>query len=214
MNNYNETTTGEHSQISELVDGRLSGIDFSQTVDFISQDESYLEVWHRYHLIGDLMRGQSSAADGFNGHFLAGIRTRLANDPPIPSTLLQVSGDGVVSKPLAKKASNDTTYRWRMLAGVASLAAIVSIGWNLVVGAGVADAARLAESASANSVQAVVSKPNDAANAANAAAPAPVMLRDPNLDALLAAHKQFGGTSALQMPTGFIRNATFESDSK
>jgi len=38
-----------------------------------------------------------------------------------------------------------------------------------------------------------------------------VMLRDARLDALLAAHKQFGGASALQVPAGFLRNATFES---
>ena len=38
-----------------------------------------------------------------------------------------------------------------------------------------------------------------------------VMIRDPRLDELLAAHKQFGSTSALQMPAGFLRNATFES---
>ncbi|MHB8949586.1 MAG: sigma-E factor negative regulatory protein, partial [Rhodoferax sp.] len=36
------------------------------------------------------------------------------------------------------------------------------------------------------------------------------MIRDPQLDALLAAHKQFGGTSALQGPAGFLRNATFD----
>jgi hypothetical protein len=34
------------------------------------------------------------------------------------------------------------------------------------------------------------------------------MLRDPQLDALLAAHRQFGGTSALQTPTGFLRVET------
>ncbi|HOF51200.1 MAG TPA: anti-anti-sigma factor, partial [Rhodoferax sp.] len=38
----------------------------------------------------------------------------------------------------------------------------------------------------------------------------PVMLRDPELDALMAAHQQLGGHSALQMPSGFLRNATFE----
>jgi sigma-E factor negative regulatory protein RseA len=40
------------------------------------------------------------------------------------------------------------------------------------------------------------------------------MIRDPRLDALLAAHRQFGGTSALQMPSGFLRNATFEESSR
>jgi sigma-E factor negative regulatory protein RseA len=37
-----------------------------------------------------------------------------------------------------------------------------------------------------------------------------VMLRDPELDALMAAHQQMGGHSAWQMPSGFLRNATYE----
>ena len=36
------------------------------------------------------------------------------------------------------------------------------------------------------------------------------MVRDARLEELLAAHKQFGATSALQEPSGFLRNATFE----
>ena len=40
------------------------------------------------------------------------------------------------------------------------------------------------------------------------------MLRDARLDELLAAHKQFGGISALQMPAGFLRNATFENPAR
>ena len=41
-----------------------------------------------------------------------------------------------------------------------------------------------------------------------------VMIRDPRIDELMAAHKQFGGTSALQMPAGFLRNATFEGPAR
>ena len=41
-----------------------------------------------------------------------------------------------------------------------------------------------------------------------------VMIRDPRLDELLAAHRQFGGASALQMPAGFVRNATFEGPAR
>ena len=33
-------------------------------------------------------------------------------------------------------------------------------------------------------------------------------------DELLAAHKQLGGNSALQMPAGFLRNATFEGNAR
>ena len=39
-----------------------------------------------------------------------------------------------------------------------------------------------------------------------------VMLRDPRLDALLEAHQQAGGGS--HMPSGFLRNATFEGQSR
>ena len=39
-----------------------------------------------------------------------------------------------------------------------------------------------------------------------------VMLRDPRLDELLEAHRQAGGAS--QMPSGFLRNATFEAPSR
>jgi len=39
-----------------------------------------------------------------------------------------------------------------------------------------------------------------------------IMLRDARLDELLAAHQQAGGAS--QMPSGFLRNATFEGPSR
>jgi sigma-E factor negative regulatory protein RseA len=36
------------------------------------------------------------------------------------------------------------------------------------------------------------------------------MIRDARLDRYLAAHKQFAGSSALGVPSGFLRNATAE----
>jgi sigma-E factor negative regulatory protein RseA len=41
-----------------------------------------------------------------------------------------------------------------------------------------------------------------------------LMIRDPNLDEFLAAHRQLGGASALQTPAGFLRNATFEGPTR
>jgi sigma-E factor negative regulatory protein RseA len=41
---------------------------------------------------------------------------------------------------------------------------------------------------------------------------AQVMLRDPRLDELLEAHQQMSGSS--QMPSGFLRNATFEAPAR
>jgi sigma-E factor negative regulatory protein RseA len=73
-----------------------------------------------------------------------------------------------------------------------------------------------------NVVSTTVTTPNGAAaqlaQSATQAAPvftqtaAGAMLRNPQLDALIAAHNQAGGTSALQMPSGFLRSATFTTD--
>jgi sigma-E factor negative regulatory protein RseA len=38
------------------------------------------------------------------------------------------------------------------------------------------------------------------------------VLRDPRLEQLLAQHRQYGGMSALQMPAGFLRDATQQAD--
>jgi sigma-E factor negative regulatory protein RseA len=40
------------------------------------------------------------------------------------------------------------------------------------------------------------------------------MIRDPELDKLLEAHRLNGGISALQLPAGFVRNATFDKSSR
>lgn len=37
------------------------------------------------------------------------------------------------------------------------------------------------------------------------------VLRDARLEELLAEHRQYGGMSALQMPAGFLRNATCDA---
>lgn len=211
MKDRNERKSDECLQISELVDGRLQGSDFSKSIESATRDDAGLEIWHRYHLIGDVMRGDGSAANRFDAQLLAGIRTRLANEPKVSAVPVIGTGQSVKTLPFEKVASNDSVFRWRMLAGFASLAAVVAVGWNLVIGMQGADTAQLAELNRINKVQLSVVSPMNTAMSEPAT---PVMLRDPNLDALLAAHKQFGGTSALQMPAGFIRNATFESDSK
>jgi sigma-E factor negative regulatory protein RseA len=74
--------------------------------------------------------------------------------------------------------------RWKFVAGLASLMAVAVIGWQLV--GGLTDARDMQQ----------------------------VMFRDPQLDALLAAHRQSGGTPPLQMSAGFLRNATFEGTNR
>jgi sigma-E factor negative regulatory protein RseA len=101
----------------------------------------------------------------------------------------------------ALRGANDAVLRWKWLAAAASLMAVTVLGWH-VGSVGIDTSARLA-SAPSTGVPATV-------GAAVPGTEPSVMLRDPRLDELLAAHRQFGGASALQMPAGFLRNATFE----
>jgi sigma-E factor negative regulatory protein RseA len=127
-------------------------------------------------------------------------------------------------------AANESIFRWKMLAGFASLVAtvaVVAVGWQMVAGQ-TGDVQQISRapvgtvpvSATMSAPAGLTLAPSTSADnglqlsTAMVAGQPQVMIRDPNLDALLAAHKQFGGTSALQNPAGFLRSATYEGSSR
>ena len=195
----------QREQLSALVDGALQGEELSCAFDFARQPEGR-ETWHLYHLVGDVLRSPELASGTDSRDFLSRLRQGLAAEPaPVlaaPAELHQVVSPQTAPVP----AANASEFRWKMVAGFASLAVVAAVGWNswgyLQGNAPVAAPLAVAAPASAE-VLAV----------ADGVAPA-VMIRDPRLDELLAAHKQFGSTSALQMPAGFLRNATFEAPAR
>jgi sigma-E factor negative regulatory protein RseA len=89
--------------------------------------------------------------------------------------------------------------------GVAALLALVVVSWQGLN-------AGLAAGAGPQLAQVIVPTGQSLAALPLVAASdgASLMIRDPQLDAFLAAHKQFGGTSAFQKPSGFMSNAVFE----
>ncbi len=202
----------ERQEISDLMDGRLIGSVFGNAVDRVAAHPEGIEVWHRYHLIGDVLCGVADTSVGREENFVNNLRARLALEPNVPRTS-EAIGPLVNAKLTAKagQSANDSAFRWRMVAAMASLTAVLAIGWNMVGGSQTENGARMAALTGGQKEQKVLAV--GVSSAASNTGPQ-VMLRDPHLDALMAAHKQFGGTSALQMPAGFIRNATFESDSK
>lgn len=68
-------------QISALLDDELSGPDARQSIDTISQQDEYREVWDRYQLIGDVIRGES--AGRANPSIAESVRQSLINEPAI-----------------------------------------------------------------------------------------------------------------------------------
>ena len=147
---------------------------------------------------------------------MARLSARLAHEPmdaPEAALPAPVAVDAVVRPALP--AANDAGFRWKMVAGLASVVAVTAVGWTSFSAIQAGDGARLA-SATAPSTPAAapvagVAQPAQVQQQVNVAGTPQIMLRDPRLDELMSAHRQFGDASALQMPAGFLRNATFEA---
>lgn len=184
--------------ISALADGQLQGEAFARGVEAAGADPAGREAWNTYHLIGDVLRSGELAACTAPTAFLARLEQRLIQEP-VPPGADALSGPRQGGVAVSRQpAANDASFRWKLVAGFASFAAVAAIGWT-VVGA--------------------VAKPDQGQLAAGpgtvlAGGQPGLMIRDPNLDEFLAAHRQLGGASALQTPAGFLRNATFEGPSR
>lgn len=188
--------------MSALADGQLDGEDFAAALHASRHDTSAVACWDTYHLIGNALRSPSQGARGADTAFLSRLNQRLAQEasPGAPSRPAHpaVQDSPLVLPPHRSQASNDGEFRWKLVAGFASLAAVSAIAWNAASLLSPAAAPQLAQ-APASPQQVVVASPQGP------------MVRDARLEELLAAHKQLGGTSALQEPSGFLRNATFET---
>lgn len=189
--------------VSALVDGQLHGQDFAAAMELVCQHAEARAAWHDYHLVGNVLRAGERMDGVGDPAFVASLRGRLQAEaigtPPghVPE---MASMPEVADQP---DSANEPVFRWKLVAGFASLAAVLAIGWNAV---NLLDARRdSAQLALAGVQPTLVAQP-----LTGQTGEPQVMIRDPRLDELLAAHKQFGGTSALQMPAGFLRNATFE----
>ncbi|GKS90334.1 sigma-E factor negative regulatory protein [Acidovorax sp. SUPP2539] len=198
--------------LSALADGQLRGQEFGQAVDYASSNADGSETWQMYHLIGDVLRS-SELARPVNSSLVDRLRSQIEAEgiqrpPLVASAVVQGAVAEVVTPALAANAS---VFRWKMAAGFASLAAVGAIGWTAMTGIqSGAESAQMASAVPVTAAPAAVA----VADATEGGGAPQVMIRDPRLDELLAAHKQFGNTSALQMPAGFLRNATFEAPAR
>lgn len=188
--------------VSALVDGEVSP---SELEALLRDDEAdavrWDDDWATYQWIGEALRGASAVPSArASADFAAAVSQRLRHEA------LPVSEPAEAVAHVRGAAANDSVFRWKLAAGLASLAAVAAVGWNLVGRGG--PAAAPAEGAQMAQV-----------SPASPVAEAPVvvqtvqgqMLRDARLEQLLSEHRQYGGMSALQTSTGFLRNATYDS---
>lgn len=196
----------QQEKLSALADGELYDDEWAQTLDFAATEQGR-ETWQLYQLVGDVLRSPELARHSHDdGAFLARLRQGLAQEttpvsapivPPLQARTVVPAPIPATFKPAT--AANDSVFRWKLLAGIASLATVATLAWSTWSNS----------NTPAGQQWATIAPSAVTATAANPAAP--VMLRDPRLDELVAAHQQFHGPSALQLPANFLRNANFES---
>lgn len=216
----------EEDYVSALADGQLRGVAFAQAVEAVSSDADVRGTWHAYHVVGDVLRSGAPQGAG-DAAFLDRFKARLALEAEPQPAVLRVPVAATVAAPVAwdsgsRTAANDSTFRWKLVAGFASAAAVAAIAWGSLAGSAgsLSSAPQLAQGAASGSIQVTspaatsAPPPTEPLQAVAVTGTSPIMIRDPRLDELLAAHKQAGGATALQTPSGFLRNATFESPSR
>jgi sigma-E factor negative regulatory protein RseA len=213
-------------RVSALVDGQLQGDEFVQALAELESSSEARSNWDTYHLLGDVMRAGGSVVRTHDADFVLRLHRRMAADTTESIAVQPINIRTIGTKDTKYVSANESS--WRRIAGVASVALASVLAWQGLHWASSSDssaAPQLAQQDAAPSEQltmpasladtrpTTVGQPlirSDGSSALAMASETPVMIRDPKLDALLAAHRQFGGTSALQIPAGFLRRATFE----
>lgn len=194
---------GLRETLSALVDGETSEQETRWATNAMAVSPAERQAWANYQWVGDALRQGAHALPPANTDFVAAVMGRIHAEAPAqerPAAVQSVATAPVTVPPA--QAANDAVFRWKIVAGVATLAAAAALVWQVAVvpstGPQLAQgAAPPVESVLAHdSTQAVMTERG-------------VVLRDLQLEALLAEHRQYGGMSALQMPAGFLRNATY-----
>jgi sigma-E factor negative regulatory protein RseA len=204
------SATGYETQslerLSALMDGEADASALHACCDAWREDAAGRAAWHAYHLIGDVLRSEDlSSAPQRDAAFVAALRTRLDGEPAL---LAPAAVDA--------RAAPHRASRWRAFGAPAAVAAgFVAVGGAVLVlrSPPATEPVTLTQAAAPLELHAIAPS-TQAPLAAVAEAPtAPLsgqMIRDVRLQQYLAAHKQFGGSTALGVPSGFLRSATVD----
>jgi sigma-E factor negative regulatory protein RseA len=209
----NELRVPVAERISALSDGRLTGDEFVQAMNDMHDDPLAVSTWQAYHLVGDVMRQRELLPAASDFAFWEKLELRLAAEPCWPLSGNEEDGAALV-EPLPVVAmrqrvgvpeANAPVFGWKVLACGLSTVLFGVVGVALWIQPDVQMSVQvLAPSVGRAVAPQFVAKDVEAG----------IMVRDPQLDELMAAHRQLGGHSILQVPTVFLRNATFEESAR
>lgn len=207
-----DAVTGHGEPLSALADACADAADLDRLVQSLDADSA--DTLQRYELIGDILRGGAIGArvHGDPQRLLDRVHAGLSDEAlrAQPEPVIRPAVAVVTVRPAA---ANDSVFRWKLVAGLASVAAVMAVSWNL---AGIGAPGANPGAAAPVLVQAPAANPADAdpPEAVLVMTPQGAVVRDRQLEQLLNEHRQFGGMTALQAPTGFLRNATYDPEGR
>lgn len=219
-------------RLSALADGELDAAEVVQACAQWREAGEMRASWHAYQLIGDVLRSEDLAADpARDAAFLGALRTVLAAEPvvlapqaaPLPASASAPSTASIDSRTSVTPATRGTrSRRWAWMAPSAVAAGFVAVaGVVMLSGApmmGPAPAPTVATATPRGPVADVAPRLASTSALTRSAASAEPrslvangkLIRDARLDRYLAAHKQFAGSSALGVPSPFLRSVTVD----
>lgn len=203
-------------QLSALADGELDDASVARVCARWRADAPAQATWHAYHLIGDVLRSDDLAsAPARDRACLARLRERLVNEPVVlaPASSRTPARDHASAQLLGRRS-------WSWGAGAAVAAGFAAVAGMLFMLRGpTADSGAPAASlARANSQSTIAALP-DAVSGIPGREPSALfadgkLIRDSRLDRYLEAHKGFSGSSALGVPSTFLRGATSDASNR
>ena len=206
-------------RLSALVDGELEAGTVAHACAYWRDSPESRSSWHAYHLIGDVLRADDLACDpASDAAFLKAFRARLVNEPVVLAPQPLADRSLALPPATAQVVNGVPRGRWSWMLPSALAAGFVAVaGTVLLTRAPSALPERGAEASLAAGASSSAAGLRMAAaplsSVAVAAEPQTFvasnqLIRDVRLDRYLDAHKQFAGSSALGVPSAFLRSAT------
>jgi sigma-E factor negative regulatory protein RseA len=213
MLNDSESNAAARERLSALLDGESDGAGIAQACAHWRESVEARATWHAYHLIGDVLRSDDLAIEPVrDARLLRAVRARLANEPVVLAPSVGVAMPGPAQKGAAGVRAG-RRFLWMaptaVAAGFVMVAGVVTLTRPGVVAdrSPAGSVAQVAAPAALGDARAVAVAPIAEARPFVASSQ---LIRDARLDRYLAAHQQFAGSTALGVPSAYLRNATTE----
>jgi sigma-E factor negative regulatory protein RseA len=176
-------------RLSAMLDGDADAAALDAVLGAWRREPQTRECWHTYTLIGDVLRSEDLAQPAsHDAAFLARLRGRLAEEPAILAPLPPAVSPSVAPGQAARRAWRRWSAPVAMAAGVFAVAGVAVM---VRSSESAAEAGLMAAAPGLSPVQAVQTV---AVSAGRPAAPVlatdGVLVRDPQLDRYLEAHRQ------------------------